>query len=708
MFILRSSPRTTAALLLLGAALTAASPTAVIPQDPLESLPEEYRDWLEKEVVYIITDREREAFLELGTIGEWDAFIEAFWRRRDPDRLTPANELRDEHYRRIDFANRELGRESAVPGWMTDRGKMYIILGEPDSRESFTGVGWIYPTELWFYLADRETGLPPIYLLFFREGVAGPYQLFNHAIDQMEDLVAGPQQIDPNNPRLSIYQKLQTVSPELAHASVSMQADRGGYSNVMDPTLAGLDTQIVLAQIYETPFRRLDTSYVDAARDARGLVETDYLFNYVPNMGAVDVLPGPDGTSFVHYSIEIEPQHLTLVHDEDQKTYYTRLVLQGEVTTLDERPVVQLNRDVYVNLTEAQFPDVSYRPFSYRDMFPLVPGAFHFRVVLKNEARHEYTIFETSLQVQDRSSAPSLDVPVLLYGSERQAGGDGAYRSYQLGTLRRQPNAKRVYAAGDTLEAYVPVENASGQHQLSLRVVNQVDPTQTLVSRSAAIADYAGEPIVATLSLAEMVGGRYQLIAELSDPAGEVVDTRSADFEISPRAEILRPWVAREGVEGENQAVVQAALADQYLRLGDVAKAREASQKALEANPDLTAPRLNLAVLLLGEGRPDEAVRLLEPAYVRDPENVDLMLALGDTQYQLKNYRRAAELLEASLVRRRPTTAILNALAVCYGEMGQRDKVLEYIERSLQLDPDQEPVKALKEHLESSPPPGNR
>jgi tetratricopeptide (TPR) repeat protein len=74
----------------------------------------------------------------------------------------------------------------------------------------------------------------------------------------------------------------------------------------------------------------------------------------------------------------------------------------------------------------------------------------------------------------------------------------------------------------------------------------------------------------------------------------------------------------------------------------------------------------------------------------------------------LKNYRRAAELLEASLVRRRPTTAILNALAVCYGEMGQRDKVLEYIERSLQLDPDQEPVKALKEHLESSPPPGNR
>jgi tetratricopeptide (TPR) repeat protein len=369
--------------------------------------------------------------------------------------------------------------------------------------------------------------------------------------------------------------------------------------------------------------------------------------------------------------------------------------------------VVELNRDVYVNLTEAQFPDVSYRPFSYRDMFPLVSGDFHFRVVLKNEAQHEYTIFETPLHVPERSSAPSLDAPVLLYGSEQQAGGHGSYRSYQLGALRLQPNAKRVYAVGDSLEAYVPVENASGEHGLSLRVVNQADPTQTLVSRSDTLADYAGEAIVGTLSLAEMVGGRYRLIAELSDPAGEILQTQSADFEISPRAEILRPWIARENVEGENQAVVQAALADQYSRLGDVAHAREASERALKANPDLTAPRLHLAVSLLGEGKPDEAVRLLEPAYVRDPENVNLMLTLGDAHYQMKNYRRAAELLEASLVRRSPTTAVLNALAVCYGEMGQRDKVLEYIERSLELDPDQEPVKALKEHLESSPPPGN-
>src|SRR3989304_421382 len=252
----RRNQRRVICLLLLGRLILMAAPAATaVPlqavQGRIERLPDKYRKWLEQEVVYIITEREREAFLELETIGEWDAFIDAFWRRRDPDRLTPVNELKEEHYRRIEFANRELGRESPVPGWMTDRGRMYITLGEPDSRESFTGVGVLYPPELWFYLANRETGLPPIYLLFFQDGAAGPYRLFNHSIDQPEELVAGPQQIDPENARLSIYQMLQNVSPELAHASVRMEADRGGYSDVRDPSVWGLASPGVLAGIYE-------------------------------------------------------------------------------------------------------------------------------------------------------------------------------------------------------------------------------------------------------------------------------------------------------------------------------------------------------------------------------------------------------------------------------------------------------------------------
>jgi GWxTD domain-containing protein len=117
----------------------------------LEKLTPEHRKWLEEEVVYIILEREREVFLTLETMEERNSFIEAFWRKRDPNPVTPENEFREEHYRRLEYANKFLGRESFVPGWKTDRGEMYIILGEPAEIQNFEGYNDIRETQMWFY-----------------------------------------------------------------------------------------------------------------------------------------------------------------------------------------------------------------------------------------------------------------------------------------------------------------------------------------------------------------------------------------------------------------------------------------------------------------------------------------------------------------------------------------------------------------------------
>jgi len=82
----------------------------------VDRLPEEHKRWVEQEVVYIISEREREGFLSLETRDERDRFIEAFWRKRDPNRTTPENEYKTEHYRRIEYANTYLGRETYLPG----------------------------------------------------------------------------------------------------------------------------------------------------------------------------------------------------------------------------------------------------------------------------------------------------------------------------------------------------------------------------------------------------------------------------------------------------------------------------------------------------------------------------------------------------------------------------------------------------------------
>ncbi|MGH9332993.1 MAG: GWxTD domain-containing protein, partial [Vicinamibacteria bacterium] len=313
---------------------------AYAPSDErVERLPQEHRNWIEKEVPYIIADREREAFLDLESAEERKAFIEAFWRRRDPDPLTPVNEFREEHYRRIEYANRRLGREAAVPGWMTDRGRIYITLGEPRDREEFTSVPFLYPAELWFYDAHRDKGLPPLYLLFFQEYHAGPYRLFNHLLDGPEDLMP-LQPLDSVDSRRAAYEILQQVNPGLAHATITMRADQGAAAGILQPDRSALDFQSLIADIYSSPSRRVDTRYLDAAKDAKGFVESEYLFNYVPSAALAHVLPGPSGTSFVHYAVEIEPQHMTLARDPEKDVYYTSFELKGEVTTPDESTVV--------------------------------------------------------------------------------------------------------------------------------------------------------------------------------------------------------------------------------------------------------------------------------------------------------------------------------------------------------------------------------
>jgi GWxTD domain-containing protein len=92
-----------------------------------------YNRWLNEEVVYIITDEERAAFQKLTSDGERDKFVEQFWERRNPNPGSARNEGKEEHYRRIAYANEHFA--TSRPGWQTDRGRIYIVYGPPDEIE---------------------------------------------------------------------------------------------------------------------------------------------------------------------------------------------------------------------------------------------------------------------------------------------------------------------------------------------------------------------------------------------------------------------------------------------------------------------------------------------------------------------------------------------------------------------------------------------
>jgi GWxTD domain-containing protein len=139
------------ALLLFGLAVFVCAPVSAqqsrrAPQDKAArpGLAQVYAKWLEEDVAYVITPTEKRAFLMLKSDAEREQFVEAFWRRRDPDPDTPANEYRDEHYARVAHANENFST-AAAPGWKTDRGRVFIMYGRPhDVSKTADGELWVY------------------------------------------------------------------------------------------------------------------------------------------------------------------------------------------------------------------------------------------------------------------------------------------------------------------------------------------------------------------------------------------------------------------------------------------------------------------------------------------------------------------------------------------------------------------------------------
>jgi len=257
--------RLSASVALLAAALLLPAQT--------RALPEKYRVWLEEEVVYIITPTERQVFLDLSTDRDRDFFIEAFWRHRDPTEGTERNEFREEHTRRIAFANKRfIG--AGKPGWKTDRGKIYIILGEPRTQQSFIGLSSVYPSERWSYQGIAVPGMPQEFdLLFFQKNGMGDFVLYQPAGD-------GPWSLLPTyrgnvNDYFASYEMLSVIEPQLARTAISL------IPNETVQTAPSLQSTVLLQSLESAGYRKVEDLWARKFKEYRSLVEVEYSANYL-------------------------------------------------------------------------------------------------------------------------------------------------------------------------------------------------------------------------------------------------------------------------------------------------------------------------------------------------------------------------------------------------------------------------------------------
>ena len=195
--LLAASLLTSLAAMTLAAAQTADRAQSAKPEGT-QQMASPYGKWLNEDVVYIITPEERGAFLKLRKDAERDHFIEQFWARRDPTPDTPENEFKEEHYRRIAYANERFGAK--VPGWKTDRGRVYITFGPPDEIESHSSgepakgnaPAKSYAFEQWLYRYMDEIGTNVI-VEFADPSRTGDYRMpENPTTDKIKKLVPTP------------------------------------------------------------------------------------------------------------------------------------------------------------------------------------------------------------------------------------------------------------------------------------------------------------------------------------------------------------------------------------------------------------------------------------------------------------------------------------------------------------------------------------
>ncbi|GMR24101.1 MAG: hypothetical protein BMS9Abin37_2598 [Acidobacteriota bacterium] len=650
-------------------------------------LSEEHRRWLNEDVIYIILEKERDVFLDLETEEQRDLFIEAFWAKRDPYPATLENEYETEHYRRIQHANEYFSRDAPMPGWRTDRGRYYIILGEPASVQSYDGINQVVSSELWYYNGDPDVGLPSRFnLLFFRDYQVGHYELYHPFIHGPERLLragSSPSLIADARQTMDI---LENVSPDLAIAALSIDLTEMSTAILSDATASSyrtpsMSTDVTLANIAESPRRHIDTNDLDGFLRYGNRVSAEYSFRFVPNRFDVSVLPGPEKTPFVHFILELDPENFS-VEDDGTGRFHTTLDIGIELRDAAGH-VIAIDNTVPIEISASDLRQVATLPFAYEDDFPVaVPGSYNLSVTLRNRMTKHFTVAEVDIDVPSFGEANGLSDIVLAHREERVA---DTYLTFQMGGMRHHPATEGVFAIGDTVHAFTA---APPEHRVRFEILDGED----VVTAEESVTGSA------KLSLIGFAGGRYRLRARLVDRAGDVVAERSRTLTVSPRSAIPRAGlVYRQGFYAEVPGLLSMARGEQLLVVGRVAEAIAELQKSVGAdNPKLPMAKWKLATALLHAREADRALQILLPLTEEYPNEYDVAEGLGLAYYLKGEHDAAIPYLERAMSIRSPDVPVLNALGFCYRDAGRDEDANALFARSLELDPDQPVLQSQK------------
>ncbi|MFA4926512.1 MAG: tetratricopeptide repeat protein, partial [Candidatus Aminicenantales bacterium] len=370
------------------------------------------------------------------------------------------------------------------------------------------------------------------------------------------------------------------------------------------------------------------------------------------------------------------------------------IVINGIVTDENGQQVYQFDRRLPLNLRSEQVDSIRDRLMSFQDVFPLVPGKYKLSILLKNYVSKEFTSFEASISIPDRGLLMS---PLVLANRlTRSNQYRGLNKAFLLDDLQFVPSPRNDFVVGDRLYAVfqlwglTPELKQSGS--LNYEIVKENG--DKVKSFSKKISDYQGSPVFyEEIYLEGWSPANYMLTVTLTDNNNNVVISQKENFFISHLPALSRSWVMTQPVEGDNSAEVQHALGLQYWNRQDQARAVKYLEAAYRLNPKEPAYALDYCRLLLASRKYQEVIAVAGP-FVSQEQNYDFLEILGQAAQALSQYEQAINYYKQYLAHFGTNINILNAIGECYSELGNADEALYAWERSLQLEPNQEKIRA--------------
>jgi GWxTD domain-containing protein len=369
-----------------------------------------YKKWLDEDVVYIITPEERAAFKQLSNDEERDNFIEAFWQRRDPTPDTEENEFKEEHYRRIAYANEHFA--AGVPGWKTDRGRIYIVYGPPDEIESHPSGGTYerpmeegggetstFPFEDWRYRYIEGIGQEVI-IEFVDTCMCGDYHM---TIDRSEKdaLLMTP------NAGLTLYEQMGMANKS--------QRFNGGMERLGLGPMSTMEGAKEFDRLEQ--FAKLNSTPPVKFADLTEEVTSKMILNPMPFDVRTDFVKVTDDTVLVPITVQMKNRDITFVNKDGVQR--GTVDIYGKLSTLTGKTVQTFEQPVEVDVPAELLPRESENSSVYWKAVPLRPGRYKLYVAIKDVNGDRRGVWSRGIIVPEYSD-DKLSSSTLIVADEMQ------------------------------------------------------------------------------------------------------------------------------------------------------------------------------------------------------------------------------------------------------------------------------------------------